>query len=45
MEFSRNNMLGPTVAFPFVMLAGLTSFITAAFGACGGLLLVVMASL
>ena len=45
MEFLSHEMLGPTVAFAFIILAGLTSFITAAFGAGGGLLLlVVMAS-
>ncbi|AMJ94397.1 hypothetical protein AVL56_08840 [Alteromonas stellipolaris] len=42
MEFLSNDMLGPTVAFALVMLAGLTTFITAAFGAGGGLLLLVV---
>jgi uncharacterized membrane protein YfcA len=46
MEFLSNDMLGPAAAFSFIILAGLTSFITAAFGAGGGLLLlVVMASM
>ena len=46
MEFLTHNMLGPTMAAGLIVLAGLTSFITAAFGAGGGLLLlVVMASI
>ena len=46
MEFLTHNMLSPTMAAGLIVLAGLTSFITAAFGAGGGLLLlVVMASI
>jgi uncharacterized membrane protein YfcA len=46
MEFLSNDMVGPLVAIALIVLAGLTSLITAAFGAGGGLLLlVVMASI
>ncbi|MGO4894450.1 sulfite exporter TauE/SafE family protein [Flavobacterium sp. W21_SRS_FM6] len=46
MEFLSNDMLGPAVAAGLIILAGFTSLITAAFGAGGGLLLlVVMASI
>tara|TARA_R110000868_G_scaffold164442_2_gene397079 strand:- start:217 stop:966 length:750 start_codon:yes stop_codon:yes gene_type:complete len=46
MEFLSNDLVGPMVAIGLIVLAGLTSLITAAFGAGGGLLLlVVMASI
>ena len=45
MEFLTHDLLSHLVAIGLIILAGLTSFITAAFGAGGGLLLlVVMAS-
>jgi uncharacterized protein len=46
MEFFTNDILGPTMAIVLIILAGFTSMLTAAFGAGGGLLLlVVMASI
>jgi uncharacterized protein len=46
MEFFTNDLLGPTMAIVLIILAGFTSMLTAAFGAGGGLLLlVVMASI
>lgn len=46
MELLTNDLLSPLIAVLLIVLAGFTSFITASFGAGGGLLLlVVMASL
>lgn len=45
MEFFSSELVSPTLSFFLIVLAGFTSFLTAAMGAGGGLLLlVVMAS-
>jgi uncharacterized membrane protein YfcA len=44
-EFFANDMLSPLLVGVLIILAGITSFVTAAFGAGGGLLLLVVMAL